>query len=135
MELRVKLQKKRLEMKKYIHVKKEDREFIAKAFGVSGRTVYNALHVADPRGGSKLSERIRKLALERGGIWMVECPEVETLFDSDGYMRQVFPNGVMLEFSKEGGYCDVWLKGEKARRYDDVRMRDIEGIQAYAMAL
>ena len=34
-------------MKKYIHIQKEDREFIAKAFKVSKRTVYNAIHFED----------------------------------------------------------------------------------------
>ena len=34
-------------MKKYIHIQKEDREFIAKAFKVSKRTVYNAFHFED----------------------------------------------------------------------------------------
>lgn len=42
-------------MKKYIHIKKEDRDFLERAFGVSGRTVYNALHYDDERGGSDLA--------------------------------------------------------------------------------
>lgn len=32
-------------MKKYIHIQKEDREFIARTFKVSKRTVYNAIHL------------------------------------------------------------------------------------------
>jgi len=31
-------------MKKYIHLKKEDREFIAKAFGITPRMVFSAVH-------------------------------------------------------------------------------------------
>lgn len=86
-------------MKKYIHIKKEDREFIMKAFGVTERTVYNAIRFDEKRGNTELAKRIRKLAMERGGIVMTVIPDVETLFDADRYMRQYLPNGVLLEFS------------------------------------
>ena len=80
-------------MKKYIHLKKEDREFIAKAFGITPRMVFSAVHFESD---SELARKVRKLALDRGGIVMVEVPETETLFDADGYMRQYLPGGVLL---------------------------------------
>ena len=52
-------------MKKYIHIQKADREFIAKTFKVSKRTVYNAIHFEDLDEGSEHAKKIRKLALER----------------------------------------------------------------------
>ena len=55
-------------MKKYIHITKEDREFIAKAFGITERSVYNAVRFDEKRGGSDMAKRIRKMAFERGGI-------------------------------------------------------------------
>lgn len=122
-------------MKKYIHIKKEDREFIMKAFGVTERTVYNAIRFDEKRGNSELARRIRKLAMERGGIVMTVIPDVETLYDADGYMRQYLPNDVLLEFSRENGGCDVFHKGMKVRHYENVLVKDIPEIQDWASTL
>lgn len=122
-------------MKKYIHIKKEDREFIMKAFGVTERTVYNAIRFDEKRGNTELAKRIRKLAMERGGIVMTVIPDVETLYDADGYMRQYLPNDVLLEFSRENGGCDVFHKGMKVRHYENVLVKDIPEIQNWASTL
>lgn len=122
-------------MKKYIHIKKEDREFIMKAFGVTERTVYNAIRFDEKRGNTELAKRIRKLAMERGGIVMTVIPDVETLFDADRYMRQYLPNGVLLEFSLIDSSCDVFHNGENVRHYENVLVRDIPEIQNWAMTL
>jgi hypothetical protein len=122
-------------MKKYIHIKKEDREFIAKAFGITERSVFNAIRFDDRRGETELARKVRKLAMERGGIVMVEIPEIETLHDADGYMRQYLPNDVLLEFSREDGGCDVFHKGMKVRHYENVLVRDIPEIQNWASTL
>lgn len=121
--------------KRYIHIKKEDREFIMKAFKVTERTVFNAISFDEKRGNTELAKRIRKLAMERGGIVMVKHPEMETLFDADHYMRQYLPNDVLLEFSLEDGGCDVFHRGEKVRRYENVDVRSIQNIQNWAMSL
>ena len=95
-------------MKRYIHIKKEDREFIMASLKVTERMVYYALRFEGERGNTDLARKIRKLAMERGGIIMIVIPEIETLYDSDDYMRQYLPNGVLLEFQKKGdGGCDV----------------------------
>lgn len=122
-------------MKKYIHIQKEDRDFIAKAFGISERSVFNAIRFDDRRGGTDLARKVRKLAMDRGGIVMVEIPEVETLHDADGYMRQYLPNNTLLEFSFEDGGCEVFHKGKKVRRYENVVVSDIKNIQRWALAL
>lgn len=123
-------------MKRYIHIMKADREFIMSAFGVTGKTVQNALRFDEERGNTDLAKRIRKLAMDRGGIVMAVNPEVETLFDSDDYMRQYLPNGVLLEFSKmDDAGCDVFHKGELVRHYDKVVLSDIPGIQNWAATL
>lgn len=121
--------------KRYIHIKKEDREFIMKAFKVTERTVFNAIRFDEKRGNSDLAKRIRKLAMERGGIVMTVIPDIETLFDSDRYMRQYLPNGVLLEYCYDDGGCDVFHKGEKVRRYENVDIRYIPNIQNWARAL
>ncbi len=122
-------------MKKYIHIQKADREFIAKALGISERSVFNAVRFDERRGGTALARRVRKLALERGGVVMVETPEMETLHDADGCMRQYLPNGTLLEFDKEDGCCDVFHNGERVRRYENVAVSDIKDIQGWARAL
>lgn len=122
-------------MKKYIHIQKEDREFIAKAFGISERSVFNAIRFDDRRGGTDLAKKVRKLAMDRGGIVMVEIPEIECLYDADRYMRQYLPNNTLLEFSFEDGGCEVFHKGKKVRRYENVVVSDIKNIQSWALAL
>lgn len=124
-------------MKRYIHIQKADREFILNLFRVTGRTVDNALRFDAERGNTDLARKIRKVAMEHGGIVMVVSPEAETLFDADGYMRQYLPNGVLLEFEKEAGNggCNVYLKGDMVRRYDNVQVRDIPAIQNWAATL
>ena len=124
-------------MKRYIHIQKADREFILNLFKVTGRTVDNALRFDAERGNTELARKIRKVAMEHGGIVMVVSPEAETLFDADGYMRQYLPNGVLLEFEKEAGNggCNVYLKGDMVRRYDNVQVRDIPAIQNWAATL
>ena len=122
-------------MKKYIHITKEDRMFIMKALGVTERTVFNAIRFDSKRGDTELARKIRKLAMERGGIVMVEIPEIECLFDADGYMRQYLPNNTILEFSFENGGCDVFHKGEKVRDYENVGVSNIKNIQNWALAL
>lgn len=123
------------EKKRYIHIMKEDREFIMKSLGVTERTVLNAIRFDEKRGNSDTAKRIRKLAMSRGGIVMVVNPEIETLFDADNYMRQYFPNGALIELDKKAGTGDVLFKGERAGHYEDVSLRDIEEIQAFASAL
>lgn len=124
-------------MKRYIHIQKADREFILNLFKVTSRTVDNALRFDAERGNTDLARKIRKVAMEHGGIVMVVSPEAETLFDADGYMRQYLPNGVLLEFEKEAGNggCNVYLKGDMVRRYDNVQVRDIPAIQNWAATL
>ena len=119
-------------MKKYIHVKKGDREFLAKVFGITPRMVFNAIHFESD---SELAQKVRKLAMNRGGIVMVEAPEVETLFDADGYMRQYLPGGVLLKFKYSDNSCTVYVKGEERRRFDDVHVSEIPQIQDWAKAL
>ena len=62
-------------MKKYIHIQKADREFIAKALGITERTIFNATHYTDMNEGTNLMKKVRTLAMQRGGIVMLQAPE------------------------------------------------------------
>jgi len=61
-------------MKKYIEITKADRVFLMKAFGVTSRTVQNAVRYDERRGCTELARKIRKCALDRGGVEMVVLP-------------------------------------------------------------
>lgn len=124
-------------MKRFINVTKEVRQELAKVFNVGDRAVWNALSYDKERGETDRAKRIRKFALQKGGIVRVVSPELETLHDSDDYMRQYLPNDVMLEFSKkkEDAGCEVYHKGVKVRHYDKVMVSDIPEIQNWAATL
>ena len=121
-------------MKKYIHITKENREGLAKIFKVSDRTVWNAISF-DKNKDSNLAKRIRKAAIERGGILMSELPLMEALHDHDDYIRQYFPNDAMLELSKNDGSGVVFFKGVQVKRYENVLLSEIGSIQNWAMTL
>lgn len=119
-------------MKKYIHVTSEDRQFLAKAFNVSNVTVWKALRFEQD---TDTIRRIQKAARERGGIVMAVAPVMETLHDHDNVIRQYFPNGALLEISKNDSTGVVTYKGEEVRHYDNVTFSNINSIQNFAAAL
>lgn len=119
-------------MKKYIHITKENREGLAKVFDVTDRMVWAAITFEK---NSDLAKRIRKAAIERGGIMMNELPEMETFHDHDGYIRQVLPNGALLELNKITGTGDVIFKGESVKHYPLVILSEIPNMQEWAMTL
>jgi len=120
-------------MKKQIAVTKSDREFLARLFKVTMRTVFNALSTKHE--DNDLHKRIRKAALNRGGVAMVTLPVVETFHDADGIMRQYMPNGAILEFSKKDGSGHVYFNGKEISTYENVPVSMIHKIQEQAAAL
>lgn len=119
-------------MEKYIAVTKETREYLCKLFNTTRQSVWRALYF-DKRAGDTLTARkIRKAAQERGGILMAVCPMVETMHDADGYMRQYFPNGVMVECNKETGRVEIIQDGVVVEGFDDVTINELPRIQAAA---
>ncbi len=121
-------------MKKYIHITKGDRDFIAKALNITDRMVFKAIRF-ERGSNSELCNKIRRLALSRGGIVMVVIPETETFHDHDMVMRQYFPNGALIELDRNDGRGYVIFKGETVRTYENVQVREIGGIQKFAGAL
>lgn len=117
-------------MKKYIDVTKEVRQDIMAAFKVTGKMVYYALNFDAKRGESEKAKRIRVYAKQKGGVVMVVTPEVETIHDANGYMRQYFPNGAMIECNKANGNVVVFYKGQKMKSYEDVKIKELEEIQS-----
>lgn len=125
-----------MEFKRVIDVTKTERQYLAKTFGVSEKTVYNALTFDKSKGYTDTAKRIRHFAMQRGGILMNLSPEVETIHDSDGYMRQYFPKDVMLEIQKSGsGTVTLCKKGEVVYKYDNPTITELESIQRIALSL
>ncbi len=120
-------------MKREILVGKEDRAFLMKLFGVTNQTIYNALDLKNPPVGVR--GKIRKAAMERGGVVMVTLPEVETWHDAEGLMHQRLKNGAELEVSKLDGDCRVIHKGKVVRKYDNITVSKLFEIQMEASAL
>ena len=122
-------------MEKYIHVTKEVRQCLAKTFNVSDKTVRNALSFDKKRGETDCAKRIRKFALQKGGIVMVVAPEVEVLYDYDGVINQYFPNGAKLESDKNTGDTELFYKGERVARWENIKLRDMDTIQQMVTGL
>lgn len=122
-------------MEKYIHVTKDVRLYLAKTFNVSDKTVWNALNFDKKRGEPDCAKRIRKFALQKGGIVMVVVPEVEVLYDYDGVISQYFPNGAKLESNKNTGDTELLYKGECVGRWDNIKLCDMDTIQQLAAGL
>ncbi len=120
-------------MKRQIAVSKADRQFLMKQFKVTERTVFNALALDKP--GNDLLNRIRKAAMNRGGVVMVTSPEMETFHDADGTMRQYLPNGAVLEFYRNDGTGHIFFKGREVASFENVTIPMIYEIQAQAVAL
>lgn len=116
-------------MEKYIDVTSEVRQKIIKVFGVTERAIFNALKFDSKRGNSDKAKRIRQYAWQNGGVTMVVSKEVETIHDSDGYMRQYFPNGAMIEVDKNTGNLTAYFKGEEMLRKEDVNIRQLAELQ------
>ena len=108
---------------------------MAKTFNVSDKTVWNALRFDKKRGETDCAKRIRKFALQKGGIVMVVAPEVEVLYDYDGVINQYFPNGAKLESDKNTGDTELFYKGERVARWENIKLRDMDTIQQMVAGL
>ena len=99
-------------IRKQIEVTKEVREEIKAAFKCSNMAVWRALSFALD---TPLSLRIRKFARQKGGVLLMLTPAMETIHDKDGFMRQYFENGAVVEADKNTGTVQVFDKDGKVR--------------------
>lgn len=117
-------------MEKYIAVTKENREFLIKTFRTTKIAVWRALTFVERGGDSPRARKIRQLAQQRGGILMIATPAIETMHDADGYMRQYFPNGAMLEADKATGVVTIYDRnGEVVAEQHNVAINQIGELQ------
>lgn len=120
-------------MKKNIAVSKEAREKIAKAFGVTMRTVWNALNLDYPE--TEIVKRIRIAAKQNGGVLMATVPAGEAIYFADGTMRADFDNGAFCEFYRNDGTGHIFHKGKEVAVYENVSLPMIFDIKEQAAAL
>lgn len=121
-----------------IEVAQEVREKIIKVFGVTGKTVSNALNYSGgTRSESDLAKRIRRMAMQNGGRRMVYWPECETIHDeANGMMVQTFDNGAKLVFDKKTGYTTlIRPDGSEDLGWSDTKVCQIQTLQEMAAAL
>ncbi len=119
--------------RKQIEVTKEVREKIKAAFKCSEATVWRALNFQKE---SALAARIQKYALLSGGTLLTISPAVETIHDSDGMMRQYFPNGAAIEADKGSGTVCVYdSEGKKRVEAKNCTIDHLQALQNYAGGL
>ena len=117
-------------MKRVITVTRSQREFLAKAFGVTKERVSYALNFHPVKGQSDLAKKIRCLAVQRGGFELVTAPASEVVHDADGVMRKYFENGWMWEADKNTGLLVVLdEKGNLKKSIENAKVADIDAVQ------
>ena len=122
-----------MKVRKQIEVSKETREKLEKMFKTSRMNVWRALNFEC---ASDMCQRIRVAAKKNGGIVLHITPEVETIHDADGYMRQWFGNGAMLEADKNSGHVDIYDRhGMKRNQQDGCTIQQLYVLQEQAAAL
>lgn len=118
--------------KRQIEVSKQTREMLVKSFKTTSVSVWRALSFRD---NSPKSKRIRRAAEQNGGVMLMLTPAMETIHDADNFMRQYFPNGVLIEANKNTGHIELLKNGEVVKCWDNILFKQIEDIQQEAVKL
>lgn len=119
-------------MKKYIDVNKETKAKLMRTFGVCERVVRNALTYTT---NNQLARKIRFMAHQNGGVDYIISKEMECWYDSDGSMKQAFPNGAEIFGDKQTGVMTIYFKGNAVESWNNPQLTFIPEIQKKAAAL
>ena len=124
-------------MKTYIKISGKEKEWIGTALNVSPSMIDFALHFDAKRGNSDLAKRIRKLALHRGGVLMIELPAFETIHNTAaGELVQPFENGTKLVLVWATGSLKIFnKKGELCRDIHINTIEELTNAQCFAASL
>ena len=118
-----------------IEVSTEVRKKLEKIFGVTGKTVSNALNYAGERGETELAKKIRRAAMENGGRRMAYLPAFETAHTHNGIMTQTFDNGAKLVADMHSGRVEVKdPKGVVRKVSENVSIPELYVLQNMAAA-
>ncbi len=111
---------------RYIDVEAGITTKIVKVFNVSRMTVWKALN---NHSDTDIAKRIRKMAIENGGVEKMALPIWETFHDADGFMRQYYPNGARIEIDKSTGNATAYYKDAIIARIEDISFPALERLQ------
>ena len=120
-----------------IKVSSENRAKLARMFGCTERMVYKALCYESD---SELARKLRHVARKELGGWIeAMVPEDEIFYDTvegnERVLRQYFPNGAVLEISKDTGQCRIMHRGELAWDAGRISVTEIVNVQMWARGL
>jgi hypothetical protein len=118
--------------RKQIEVSKQTREMLVKTFKTTKVSVWRALAYRD---NSPKSQRIRRAAELNGGVLLMLTPAMETMHDADGFLRQYFPNDVLIEANKKTGRVELLKRGEVVKSWDGIALSQFSEIHNEALAL
>lgn len=118
--------------RKQIEVSKQTREMLVKLFKTTSVSVWRALSFRD---NSPKSQRIRSAAEQNGGILLMLTPAMETIHVADGFMRQYFPAGVMIEADKNTGRVELLKNGRRVKNWENVKLSEFHTIQQEAVKM
>lgn len=94
-------------MRKHIKVDIEVAKEIARVFNCTNMAVWYALNF---QRNSAKAQRIRRFALQKGGVLIGAAIEPETMYESDGTMVQQF--GQRVKLIAKTGVVTVYLDGK-----------------------
>jgi hypothetical protein len=105
---------------------------LVKTFKTTKVSVWRALAYRD---NSPKSQRIRRAAELNGGVLLMLTPAMETMHDADGFLRQYFPNDVLIEANKKTGRVELLKRGEVVKSWDGIALSQFSEIHNEALAL
>ncbi len=103
-------------MKMYIKLDEDTKKWMENALNVSRVTINHALYFDEKRGKSPRAERIRNLALQKGGELRMDASAFETIFCANGIMKQIFSNGVVITVDMPNAKMELHDKNGVLRR-------------------
>ena len=115
-----------------IDVSEKVRKELVKVFKTTKVTIWAALTY---KTCSPLSHRIRQLAIQKGGQWLMLAPVMETIHDANGWMRQYFSPHVMIEADKNTGDAALLRDGETVKVVKNISLVELAALQAQARGL
>lgn len=109
-----------------IEVNTETFQFLQKAFGISRVTLWRALNY---KSNTDRAQKIRSIAMQKGGqVWTVDDHQMDTVFDSDGIMRQYFGDRISLVVDRSN-HVTVYIDGEVKEEHDSLSIAQLMKLQ------
>ncbi|MDN4753864.1 hypothetical protein QYZ87_04870 [Porphyromonadaceae bacterium W3.11] len=107
-------------MERRILVTPEGRDFLMRSFAVSEQMISYALNY---KRHSDLAQKIRSLALQRGGKLVTE--EMVTIYESNGDMIQTWGNRARLVANMKSGDVMVYIDGQLDRQFKNMSIAEL----------